>query len=440
MTELNPKSKQLDFSGVPGSIILTVALPVLVLFLYLLSNDDYHLVQVSLDFEAVKNIVKNQIIDNWRDCFFNYNCWIAYCSWFFGLAVMDLIIPGKWMQGVQLRDGSKLWYLINGKELSLALITVLLGRIYYIGDFNLPELAFLYENILPLIVTTWEFSIILATFCYIGSFIPLIGKNGKGTKERILAVGGNSGNPMFDWFIGRELNPRVGYWDIKLFCELRPGMLLWFLLNIAYIQKQYLKLGYVTNSLLMVNIFQFIYIFDGVLNEEGCLTMIDITTDGFGFMLAFGDLCWVPMTYSLQARYLSLMEFNLPLWAVVMITVIMLSGFWIFKSANNQKSYFRQGKLPNMKCIQTESGTKLLVDGWWGLAQHINYFGDILIALSWCLTTGFNTPLTYFYVSYFACLLLDRQKRDEAKCSKKYGKYWKQYTEQVPWKIIPYVY
>ena len=31
---------------------------------------------------------------------------------------------------------------------------------------------------------------------------------------------------------------------------------------------------------------------------------MDITTDGFGFMLAFGDLVWVPFTYTLQARYL----------------------------------------------------------------------------------------------------------------------------------------
>ena len=29
---------------------------------------------------------------------------------------------------------------------------------------------------------------------------------------------------------------------------------------------------------------------------------MDITTDGFGYMLAFGDLAWVPFTYSLQAR------------------------------------------------------------------------------------------------------------------------------------------
>ena len=31
---------------------------------------------------------------------------------------------------------------------------------------------------------------------------------------------------------------------------------------------------------------------------------MDITTDGFGFVLAVGDLMWVPLVYSLQARYL----------------------------------------------------------------------------------------------------------------------------------------
>ena len=29
---------------------------------------------------------------------------------------------------------------------------------------------------------------------------------------------------------------------------------------------------------------------------------MDITTDGFGYMLAFGDLSWVPFIYSLQVR------------------------------------------------------------------------------------------------------------------------------------------
>lgn len=38
--------------------------------------------------------------------------------------------------------------------------------------------------------------------------------------------------------------------------------------------------------------------------QEAVLSTMDIVHDGFGFMLAFGDLVWVPFTYGLQAAFL----------------------------------------------------------------------------------------------------------------------------------------
>jgi hypothetical protein len=43
------------------------------------------------------------------------------------------------------------------------------------------------------------------------------------------------------------------------------------------------------------------------------------------------------------------------------------------------------------------------------------------MALAWCLPTGFDTPVTYFYVIYFAALLIHRQRRDDEKCENKYA-------------------
>jgi hypothetical protein len=43
------------------------------------------------------------------------------------------------------------------------------------------------------------------------------------------------------------------------------------------------------------------------------------------------------------------------------------------------------------------------------------------MALAWSLPTGFDTPVTYFYVIYFAVLLIHRQRRDDEKCEKKYA-------------------
>ena len=63
-------------------------------------------------------------------------------------------------------------------------------------------------------------------------------------------------------------------------------------------------LGHVTAAMALVCAFHGVYVWDALWSEKAILTTMDITTDGFGFMLVFGDLTWVPFTYSLQARYL----------------------------------------------------------------------------------------------------------------------------------------
>jgi len=45
---------------------------------------------------------------------------------------------------------------------------------------------------------------------------------------------------------------------------------------------------------------QGLYVWDSLANEKAILTTMDITTDGFEYMLAFGDLAWVPFIYSFQ--------------------------------------------------------------------------------------------------------------------------------------------
>ena len=80
------------------------------------------------------------------------------------------------------------------------------------------------------------------------------------------------------------------------------------------------------------------------------------------------------------------------------------------------------------------------------------------MGFAWSLPTGFDTPITYFYVMYFAFLLAHRQRRDDENCAKKfvpsplfaaspvqltlhrYGKDWDTYKKLVPYRIIPYIY
>jgi protein-S-isoprenylcysteine O-methyltransferase Ste14 len=196
--------------------------------------------------------------------------------------------------------------------------------------------------------------------------------------------------------------------------------------------------------MILVCVFQSWYILDALWFEEAILTTMDIVHDGFGFMLAFGDLAWVPFTYSLQARYLVDYPTQLHWGAIVAIVVLNIFGYAIFRGANSQKDQFRRDpthpSVSHLQTISTRRGTKLIISGWWGFCRHPNYIGDLIMALSWSLPCGFNHFLPYFYVSYFLVLLIHRQLRDEHHCREKYGRDWDRYCNKVKWRLLPGLY
>jgi delta14-sterol reductase len=358
----------------------------------------------------------------------------------------------------------------------------LAGTIAQGADF--PVWTFMYDNYLQILTANIIISYALATFVYVRSFSVKAGNS----EKRELAAGGHTGNMVYDWFIGRELNPRIilpliGEIDIKSFCELRPGLLGWMLLNFASIARQYRTYGYVTDSIVLITGFQALYVLDSYWMESAILTTMDITTDGFGLMLSFGDLAWVPFVYSVQVRYLSMYPLSLGLLGTAGVLIVLGVGYYIFRGANNEKNRFRTNpedpRVAHLKCLETKSGSKLLISGWWGTARHINYLGDWIMAWAYCLPTGIAgflarhstvTPepgqagsfvyggpgnytqvepgaakgwgmiFTYFYIVYFGVLLVHREMRDEEKCIRKYGDDWKRYREIVRYRIVPGIY
>lgn len=53
------------------------------------------------------------------------------------------------------------------------------------------------------------------------------------------------------------------------------------------------------------------------------------------------------------------------------------------------------------------------------LTFYVLISGDLIMGLAWSLPTGFDSPIAYFYVIYFAVLLIHRQRRDDEACEKK---------------------
>uniref|UniRef100_A0A7N8XD01 Delta(14)-sterol reductase LBR n=1 Tax=Mastacembelus armatus TaxID=205130 RepID=A0A7N8XD01_9TELE len=299
------------------------------------------------------------------------------------------------------------------------------------------DLTYIHSHFLQLATASFLISVLLSIYLYVRS---------RYVGQEQLALGGNSGNVIYDFFKGHELNPRIQDFDLKFFCEMRPGLIGWCLINFAMAIAEMKQQGLDTpsNSMILVNLFQLLYVVDGLWNEEAILTTMDLMHDGFGFMLAFGDLVWVPFTYTIQAYYLVSHPIPLSLPAVIAIVILKIIGFYIFRKSNSEKNAFRRNpsdpKLSYLKTIHTATGKSLLVSGWWGVVRHPNYLGDLIMALAWSLPCGFSHLLPWYYMIFFIILLVHRDSRDMSECRRKYGSAWEEYCRTVRYRIIPHVY
>jgi len=423
----NPRTTTYEFCGPIGAFAVSFGVPFLLYALFFACNETNGC--PPSDVQVLHNFVQSVQTLEWWKGLWDTEATLIYIGWYSFCIVAWYILPGDWIEGVKLRTGETKKYKINAFSTFLLAVGLTIGQIIRSG----PEsFTFLYEKWVGFVTASILMSVLQAAFVYVLSF----------QEGKLLALGGNSGNFIYDFYIGRELNPSIGSFDIKSFNELRPGLILWVLVDISMACEQAVRQGgTITDSMWLILLFQTWYVADGLYNEPAIFTTMDIISDGFGFMLSVGDLAWVPFVYSLQARYLVFKPLELGPISTAAILAVKAIGYWIFRSANGEKNDFRNGRNPkNLKYFETATGSKLLITGWWGASRHPNYFGDILMALSWSLTTGFDTPITYFYPIYFGVLLIHRQIRDDENCERKYGKDWEKYKELVPYRIIPKVY
>lgn len=165
-------------------------------------------------------------------------------------------LPGQDVEGTILRSGGRLKYRFNGFYTAVSILSFsAIGTA--IQGVNFPIWPFINRNYIPLLTANILISYILATYVYIRSFTI---KHPKDPQNRELAAGGTTGNMLYDWYIGRELNPRVqipfvGDFDIKTFCEVRPGLLGWIILDLAFVVRQYAAFGRITDSIGMYSNF-----------------------------------------------------------------------------------------------------------------------------------------------------------------------------------------
>lgn len=341
--------------------------------------------------------------------------------------ILNVILPGRRVAGYIYRAGSneKMSYRLNGLLV-----------------FNIVIITWMLLCLAGLIEWDWLYKVRWYSLCGAVIFGLLF------SLAIVLPYPPVKKSFIIDFYYGRIENPQLlgGRIDLKMWLYLSGAIMLELnVINIA--AHHFIKYGSFSSQGFVVSAALLSwFVIDYLIFEEVHLYTYDFLAEKVGFKLGWGDTAFYPFFYAI------------PLWAVaelpdpgtstflIMIFIIVFFIGWLLaRGANMQKYTFKKSPEKSFLCIKpeviTDGERSLLVNGFWGLSRHVNYLGEILMAIGIVLCTGYPfSSVAWLYPVYYIILLFPRQMADDKRCAAKYGALWKEYTRRVPYRIIPYIY
>jgi len=348
--------------------------------------------------------------------------------WFAFTFICTLLLPGKKHQGFKIGKNQILTYKMTGLTLFLQIQTQFFLSKWY-GIFSLR----------PLIQYFWSFIIATTILSFIISIILMV--VGRNSKDYDPHKQGWTPQWFNDWWFGAQKNLRLFGVDLKMYFY-QPSLIGLHMYLLAFAEYQYDTYGRLTSNMILLQVFEWAYLFTHYIKEDFMLSTWDLIAENFGFMLVWGDSVYVPFLYSMVGWSLADKEETLSGLNLVLVVAFHIMAHYLFRNANWQKyDYRRNGDKARIwgappKTI--EGG--LLVSGWWGIGRHLNYTGEILTYLSFALCSGTTSFIPYILPFSLLNLLMQRASRDDKRCRTKYGKSWEKYCQQAKFMIIPFIY
>lgn len=341
--------------------------------------------------------------------------------------VLSLLLPGRWVKGyVTVKNsGEKLRYRLNGP---LVLMVVIL-----------TWLLLCWSGIMP-----WDWMYIYRWYSLAGGisfgliFSVAIVFPFPAVKKSLIA----------DFYLGRLENPQLmgGRIDAKMWLYLVGAVMLE--LNIlGFAAHHYFLFGVnASPGIFIATALLSFFVIDYLIFEEVHLYTYDFLAERVGFKLGWGNTAFYPFFYSIPVwSSAHLPDPRTPGYIYGIYIIIFLASWVLSRGANLQKYTFK--KNPEKSFLGINPGTisdgnrSLLVNGFWGMSRHINYLGEIGMAIAIVLCTGHTMSLwPWLYPVYYVALLFPRQAADDKRCDSKYGSLWQQYKKKVPYRIIPWIY
>jgi delta24(24(1))-sterol reductase len=171
--------------------------------------------------------------------------WAIYWTFFVVEGLFYLFMPGVYAKGKPLphEGGKQLDYYCSGMWSWYSTI-VLAIVLHFTGIFRLYTLIDEFGSLMSVAILSG----------YLVSFIAYFSALYRGAQHRM------TGAPVYDFFMGAELNPRLfGWLDFKMFFEVRLPWFILFLLSLGTAARQYETYGYVSPEVGFVLMAHFLY-------------------------------------------------------------------------------------------------------------------------------------------------------------------------------------
>ena len=250
-----------------------------------------------------------------------------------------------------------------------------------------------------------------------------------------------------DLYLGRRDNPQRAGVDAKMFLYLAGAVMLE--LNVVSFAAHHLLAHPADPSpgvLLYAVLFTF-FVAEYLTFEEVHLYTYDFFAERVGFKLGWGCLVFYPFFYCIGLWATAARPNpHTPRPLLALAVALFFGGWMLSRGANLQKYLFKTApdrRLFGLLAPVTVAagGKQLLCSGFWRLSRHINYLGEIAMAVGLTLALGWPAaPLPWLYPIYYLLLLVPRQHADDRRCAAKYGALWDEYCRRVPYRIVPWIY
>lgn len=199
-SQVTNKEPDYEFGGPVGAFFVTFGLPLVIYALYFFCNKEV-CVQSPLTFpwqRFLQSLPKNlSDLISWEA--------VSIYTFWMGLQLfLERVLPGEVAEGTALPDGSRLKYTMSG-HLQFWVSLVLMGHtlpqllwdaragVWSVSSLSPLPLHLLYDHYVELITVSCLGAFALSIYLYASSFRPGLQ----------LAHGGNTGNHIYDFFIGR---------------------------------------------------------------------------------------------------------------------------------------------------------------------------------------------------------------------------------------------